>query len=198
MLKLDAGEFQRAASRFDKGAKQASFAMARSLNDSAEAARQHIITTTWPSAVAVKNQRFISAALTTAGQRATKSNLRVELYDRIGRVPLTRLEDGGTKRPGTGMLAVPTRAVRRGSNGAVVRGQKPRALDPKKVVKKGNLLFTRVGRGKNEKLRLLYKLQSSANVRARVPFHRTFNEVVRREMRSNFDRRLLEALQTAR
>ncbi|MCJ2073240.1 hypothetical protein MKK75_31400, partial [Methylobacterium sp. J-030] len=52
------------------------------------------------------------------GQRATKSNLRVELYDRINRVPLTRLEDGGTKQAKSGMIANPTKAIRRGSNGA--------------------------------------------------------------------------------
>lgn len=198
LLTLDSDQFRRAAERYEKGLRQAPFAIARALNDSAEAARQEIITSAWPSAVKVKNQKFISAALTTKGERATKGKLQVTLYDRIGRVPLTRLEEGGTKQAKGGVIAVPTRAVRRGSNGAVVRGQKPRALDPKKVVKKGNLLFVRVGRGKHEKLKLLYKLQPSANVKAMVPFHRVFNTVVRREMRANFDRRLLEALATAR
>jgi hypothetical protein len=198
MLTLDAQEFRRSAERFEKGLKQAPFAVARALNDSADAGREEIITSAWPSAVKVKNQRFISAALTTKGERATKGHLQVTLYDRIGRVPLTRLEQGGTKQARSGTIAVPTRAVRRGSNGAVVRGQKPRALDPKKVVKKGNLIFIRVGRGKHEKLKLLYKLQPSANVKAMVPFHQVFDTVVRREMRANFDRRLLEALRTAK
>ena len=144
----------------------------------------------------MRNPNFLKAALTTRGKRATKRNLRVELYDQLGRASLTKHETGGTKSPKGAALAVPTAAVRsrRGSKGV------PRGLRPKNLpnsFRMGDAVYQRTGKGKNKKLRLMYVLKPSAQISPRVPFHRNFETIMRREVRRAFGPRLEAAMKTA-
>ncbi|MRI57629.1 hypothetical protein D8770_27500 [Methylobacterium sp. DB1607] len=198
MFKMEFRGLDQTLSRLDAAPRQVRFALSRALNDSVEAARTTLVEETWPNSVTARNKGFIKTALTTKGMRATKDSLQSGLVDRIGNVDFVRLEKGGTKTPRGNMLAVPTSRVRRGAGGAVVRSQLPRGLDPNKVVKKGNLIFLKVGRGKSAKLQLMYKLVPQAQIKPKVPFSKTFNQRVRQEMPGAYRRRLAEALKTAR
>lgn len=199
MIKFNMRDFERAAHNIGEIGKQLPFAASLALNRGAEAARSTIINETWPSAVKVKNQSFMNATLRI--ERAKAADFRqngamsVRLYDRFyERVSLTRLEKGGLKTPKRrSHLAIPTPRVRRGSNGAVVKSQRPANL--KRKVVKGGLIFQAEGRGKNSKLRLFYKLQTSVRVPAKVPFHAAFEKTMRVAIRDEFPRAVRDVLQ---
>ena len=144
MLTFDMRDFERAARNFDAILDQVPFALAQAMNDGVEFARQELIDHTWPQSVTVRNPRFLDAALTTRGNRATKTNLRVAIEDRLGRASLPLHAEGGEKRPKGSKLAVPSAAVaaRRGVSG-VPKGLRPRAI-PNSFIK-GNAVYQRIG-----------------------------------------------------
>lgn len=174
---------------------QVPFALSMALNNAVEAARSDLINQTWPRHVTVRKSNFLNAALTTSGERATKNRLRVVLYDRLGRGSLKLHAEGGTKRPLGSRLAIPSSAVKRGSNG-VVASQRPANL-ARKVVKK-NLIFQASGRGKGSKLTLMYKLARVAKIKNDVPFYEDFNAAMTARVRAEFPKALAKAMATRR
>lgn len=111
--------------------------------------------------------------------------MRAEIFDQLGHVDLTRLTLGGTKRPVRGgALAIPSKNVRRNANGAVLKGQKPRALP--RTVRKGDLIFQAQGRGKNSKLKLMYAVRTSGRIKPQVPFYSEFDRLYRAELYKAF------------
>ena len=209
-LTFDLRDFQRVARQMQAFEEQIPFALARALNEAAEVARRELISTTWAQHITVRNPNFLKAALTTKGARATKRNLRVEIYDKLGRGNLSLHDQGGTRR-GQGALAVPTSALasRRGSKG-IPKGMRPKTL-PKSFAKPGKsgdmLIFQRTGSYKkagkralaqdNRHLKLAYVLKPSTPIRADVPFHADFNRVMRREMPRQFQVFMQKAMETA-
>ena len=207
------GEFER----------QVPFALAQALNKSADVAREEL-PQIWAENIRVRNPNFLKAALTTRGSRATKSSLRVELYDQYGRGNLALHDKGGTNRAHTGSLAIPSTAVgqRRGARG-VPKNLKPSALpnsfktDGRRANPhlKPNSVYVRegayrakgsaIGRtGKKRKktadsrtVKLMYTLRPSAPIRADVPLTREFTRIMRREMPRQFDIAMKAAMQTA-
>ncbi len=169
-------DFERKAQEIGGAIDQLPYALSVALNDIAFKARDSLITETWPKSVTVRNRSFIRAALRV--EKATKNNLTVAVADTLGRAHLGMHAKGGMKQA-RGRLAVPTIRVARGASG-VRQSQLPRNL--KNIVVKGNLIFQRVGRGKNAKLRLMYKLQPQARIKKEVPFIEDFQRVMRREM----------------
>ncbi|MBE7202012.1 MAG: hypothetical protein INR70_29985 [Parafilimonas terrae] len=191
MLRLDTSAFERTARNLGLAEKEMPFALANALTHSAFKTKDALVNHTWPSAVKVKNSRFLRASLNVDPAMARDfragRSMSAAIFDNLGHVDLRRLEAGGTKAPTKGgLLAIPTTRVKRGAGGAVRAGQKPRALDPKKVVKKGNLLFMREGRGKNAKLRLMYKLRPNAKIKPTVPFHSDFDRLMRAQIYKSF------------
>lgn len=195
MLRFDFSDLKRWERRFADAPDQIRFAAAGALNDAVERTRERLADETWAQHVTVRDRNFIRAALTTRGERASKGRLRVVLYDQLNRGSLALHDRGGEKRPRGAALAIPSKRVRRGAKG-VVASQRPRAL--KRVVRKGNLIFQAVGRGKNARLELMYRLQASARIKPTVPFHADFAKFMRAEMARTFPARFKKALMSRR
>jgi len=197
MIDFDLREFERAARRVDAYADQVPFALAQALNDAAEIARKEIIDKTWPEHMRVRNARFMAAALTSKGERATKRRLQVAVYDKLGRASLTLHEQGGTKSPRGSAIAVPSAELQgRRSGKGVPKGLRPAALA--NSFRRGDAVFQRTGKGKSKGLKLMYVLKPSTSIPARVPFHADFERVMRREVHRSFGPRLAAAMTTRR
>jgi hypothetical protein len=185
-LQLDTTDFIRAAVSFGAAADQMAFIMMKTLNEAAEKTRSYLIENTWPSHVQVRNRRFLNAALTTRGTRATKTNLSVEIYDRLKRAKLETHARGGTRTGKGGRIAIPSARIdaARGSSGV------PRRLLPanlKDAVKIGDNIFVRPRGAKRKKgggrsLELAYSLRASTRIPKSVPFHEDFARVMRQSV----------------
>jgi hypothetical protein len=192
MLTFDLRAFEARAKELGGQIDQLPFALANSLNQGAFNARRVLVENTWPTHVTVRNSRFMNAALQV--EKATKRDLTVAVSDKLGRAHLALHAKGGTKRA-RGRLAIPTKAVTRGARG-VPQSQRPANL--KRAVVRGGLIFQAQGRGKNAKLRLMFKLQPSAQQPKDVPFFETWRDVMQREMRANFGPAMAKAMQSRR
>lgn len=195
MVDFDFRDFERAARSLNAFSNQVPFALARALNDSAELARSDL-PQTWAEHITVRNPRFLKAALSTKGTRATKARLSVEIYDRLGRANLFLHDQGGSRKPRGAAIAVPSKALQaaRTSKG-VPKGLRPRAI-PNSFVK-GDVLYQRTGKGKNRGLKLMYVLRPQTRISPDVPFHREFDRIMRREVPRQFGVRLEQAMKTA-
>src|SRR5262245_56523142 len=98
-IDVDSSALTDAAIALGAAVDQIPYIMARSLNDAAEATRSYLIHHTWPSSVQVRNQSFMNAALTTKGARASKTDLEVTIYDKLGRANLPLHAKSGTRQP---------------------------------------------------------------------------------------------------
>lgn len=201
-LKFDLRDFQRYARRMDALANQVPFALALALNASAEVARRHIAEDVWPSHVQARNRSFIKAALVTKGTRATKRNLRVVVYDRLGRGSLALHDRGGRRAPRGKAIAVPSGDLQgRRTGKGVPKGLRPRNLPttgPSGTFLKGDVLYRRVGSGKTRGLKLMYVLKPTVPIRADVPFHPEFDRIMRQTMPVQFRLAMRRAMETAR
>jgi hypothetical protein len=173
---------------------QVPFALSLALNDAAKDTRSKLIGETWPRSVVVRNRSFMRAALRTVF--ASKTNLRVGIFDSLGRGSLALHDKGGVKRA-RGQLAIPSKRVqaRRGGKG-VPANLRPRNL-ARKVVKNG-LIFQAQGRGKNSKLVLMYALRAQAKLRADVPFSADFRRFMLQEVERKFPIAMMKAMSTRR
>ncbi|WP_461326188.1 hypothetical protein [Bradyrhizobium diazoefficiens] len=104
----------------------------------------------------------MNAALTTKGSRATKGDLTVEIYDKIGRANLFLHAKGGTRRAKGGNLSIPSSVnVQRTSGGAVRTQQQPKNL--RNSFKRGRFIFQRQGRSTRKakgRIKLMCKRRS--------------------------------------
>jgi hypothetical protein len=180
-LQLDTKDFIRAAASFGAAADQMAYIMMKTLNEAAEKTRTHLIENTWPQHVQVRNRRFMNAALTTRDAKASKTNLSVEIYDRLKRAKLELHARGGT-RTGRGRIAIPTARIdaARGASGV------PKRLLPanlKDAVRIGDNIFVKTkGRGRKksgQRLELAYSLRPSTRIPKSVPFHEDFARIMR-------------------
>jgi hypothetical protein len=198
-------------------AKQARFAASRALNDSAFAARDALVTQLGRSFTLRNNytQRGFRVV------RATKTKLEATIG--TDREYLVDQVEGGTRRrkaiPSRHLRKRPTQIVRRarwprqllaqGSTGSK-RGGKRYLLLPEKGrgklpsflqrLTKGRrrAILQRVGRGKNERLRLLWSLPQAIRLRPRYPFVRTAQDAHLSTYPVRFEVRLHEAMASAR
>jgi hypothetical protein len=195
-LKLDFGDFERAARNFDALADQVPFALAQAMNDGLEEARRELVEVTWPSSISVRNPSFMKAALTTKGNRATKTSLRVAIDDRLGRASLALHAEGGTKTPRGQQLAIPTDALagKRRASG-VPKGLRPRVLP--NSFRKGDVIYQRTG-PKGRKLKPMYTLAPAALIRADVPFESSFERSFILGLAKAFGPRIRAAMATRR
>ena len=189
MLNFDFSAFDRVASRMGTAADQIPFAISVALNKAAQTTENRLADETWAKHVQVRNRGFLRSALRI--ERSNRRNLRVAIFDSLGRANLGLHDKGGIAKPRNGRFAIPTKRVRKGAKG-VVQSQRPSVL-ARKVVKKG-LIFQKVGRGKNEKLQLMYKLQASNKIKADVPFHADFKRFMEDEITREFPKALAQAM----
>lgn len=175
---------------------QLPYAISQAMNASLGFAKTYIEEITWPSAVEVRNPRFIKQVWRR--EFATRHKLRAVLYDRLGRVNLKLLAKGGTKRPRTGgSLAIPEAKVRarRGSKG-VPKNLRPGNLG--RSFRDGDVIYQEIGRGKKRRLRLMYVIKPTANVRAMVPLEIDFANAFIRSLSVAFPMAVRKAMATRR
>jgi len=143
-------------------------------------------------------------------EKATKTSLVAKVYTTAPWMQLQ--ETGGIKRAQGKRLAVPFEqktgnrpgvvfGVKRTKRDLIMKSQKPQALGSKAFVikgRRGDLLATRTGKGKRSVLRILYGLETQANVPARLRFAETAQEVVDRGWRRTFEEAIAFALRTSR
>src|SRR4051812_17006758 len=102
-IKFDLRDFERAAKRMGAAIDQVPYALKNVMNDAAFATRQYLSNDVWPGHLMQRNKRFPAVALNV--DKATKTNLSVSIFDRLGRGNLLAHAKGGTARPRTGKLA---------------------------------------------------------------------------------------------
>jgi hypothetical protein len=187
---FDVADFEQRALDLGAVEDQLPYIFARSLNDAAEKTRSFLIENTWPRSIAAKNRSFIGAALTTKGARATKQNLSVEIYDKLGRGNLKLHAKGGTRRAQGANLAIPSSInVRRTASGAVSRAQTPRALADK-AARRGRFLFA--------KGKMVYTLDPAVPIKRDVPFYQDFTNTMRAAILEALPRNVEIAMRTRR
>jgi hypothetical protein len=192
-VKLNMGDFERAALNAGQALDQVPFALSQALNDAAKVARTEIVDVVWPRTMNVHNSAFMGWIMRT--NFADKHNLEVSIYNREPREFLPRQAEGGTKTPHRGrQIALPSGFVNasRGSGGV------PRWLRPRNVpnsFRKGDAIFQRIGK---DRLRLLYTLKGQARVPKRFPAHETWARIMRSEVMRAFGPRMQAAMRTRR
>jgi hypothetical protein len=195
-LVVDASDFAAAAQDLGAAVDQLPYIFSRTLNDAAFITRKVIVEDVWPRSIKMRNSTFLTAALRV--ELATKSDLRVEIADRLHRAHLRAHARGGSKQ-GRSLLAVPTKRVRRGARGAVVPSDKPRNL--KRAVRRGNLIFQAISSGKHDakgRLQLMYVLTPSVSIPKDVPFFETFYEVMVDQVAAQLPANVALAMRTRR
>ena len=191
-VNFDMSDIEALASRLGVAIEQIPYGISIALNASMESARSYLIGSTWPGGVHVRNTSFMNASLTTRGNKASKRDLSVTLYDKLGRDYIVRQATGGTKTARTGNVAIPNAVnVRRGAHG-VVRSQRPRALQ-NSFVKNGKI-FQRQDKG----LKLMYSLKNSVRVPKHVRMYEDGISVLEREMARALPAAFELAMSTAR
>jgi hypothetical protein len=188
-MTFDVADFEQRAAELGATVDQLPYIFARSLNDAAETTRSFLIERTWPSSIQSKNKSFIGAALTTKGARATRQNLTVEIYDKLGRANLMLHAKGGTRRAKGSNIAIPSSAnIKRTGRGAVPTGQRPAALA--KSERRGRFIFAR---GK-----MMYTLDPAVPIKRDVPFYRDFANSMRQAVLDALPKNVAIAMKTRR
>lgn len=197
-LRLNLTDFEAKAKALGGAQDQVQYALSRALNTAVQNARRVLVEDTWPQHVTQRNPSFIGRALRT--QFSTKRDLRVEIYDDLGRAGLARHADGGTKTPRGRNLAIPpqgavtaqlgTHGVRKALRPAAIIASTPkRAL---RVTPRG--IFV----GKGGRLHLMYALKPSAQQPKDVPFREDFEIAMRNDVRTSFPVAMAKAMSTRR
>jgi hypothetical protein len=194
-LKIDTSAFERRAKELRAQIDQVPYALALAMNQAVKNTRQVLVQDTWPSHVTQRNANFIGRALRT--NFATKRNLRVEIYDGLGRAHL-RLHDVGGDKTARGKFAIPVPgAIRRTARG-VPKGKRPAAIiasTPKRalrVTEKGILV------GKAGRLQMLYAFKASTPQPADVPFGEDFRSTMTIELRTSVAAAVAKAMKPRR
>lgn len=179
---------------------QIPYIMATTLNMAAENTRSYLIETTWPSSVTVRNRSFMNAALTTKGSRATKGDLTVEIYDKIGRANLF-LHAKGRHAPGEGRQPLDPVVGQRAADERRRRADAAAAEEFTEQLQARALHLPTSGpidtQGEN-RIKLMYSLRPSVPIRQDVPFYKDFAEVMRQEMTLNLAIAVIRAMSTRR
>jgi hypothetical protein len=194
-LEIDCRAFEKRADELHAQIDQVPYALALAMNQAAKNTRQVLVQDTWPSHVTQRNTSFIGRALRT--NFANKRNLRVEIYDSLGRAHL-KLHDTGGDKAAKGRFAIPvTGSIARTAKG-VAKSKKPHALvlnTPKRalrITQKG--IFV----GKGGKLQLMYAFKTNTDQPADVPFDQDFRDAMSIELRTSFPAALSRAMASRR
>ena len=164
-------------------------AIRNSLNDTAFDVKKSTVNEVFPRVFAVRDNRFAAAAFRV--KKASRSNLRASVFDRLGRGNLREHINGGTRRARGRHVAVPTDPVkaRRGARGV------PKNLRPTAALAKPNTFVATVNgqkvimqRPKRGKPKVLYVLERRVRIKKRFPFEKNGRSIVRRRFPFHFDR----------
>lgn len=126
-LQIDTTKFEEQAKNFEGATERLPEIFSEWLNTAAFKTRRVLTEVTWPSNVTVRSSSFINAALRV--EPAAPGNLRVSIYDSIGRANLYLHAKGGTSYPRQSrMFAIPMpNVITRRARGIKLR-QSPKEL----------------------------------------------------------------------
>lgn len=192
-LTFDLMDFERFTAKLGGAADQMPFALANAMTASAFRTRTDLTDDVWPTAVNVRNKRFLGVALKI--EKATKRNLRIGIIDGLGRAHLALHAKGGTKHAKKRLAIPATGAVKRTSKG-VRKDQTPRAIigsTPKRALR---VLPSGIFVGRGGRLHLVYSFKGEAHVNSDVPFYDGFDRSMRAGMRKQFPLALANAMKT--
>jgi hypothetical protein len=195
-LSFDMRDFERKAAEIGAAVDQVPFALANAMTTAAFKTRDVLINETWPGHVEQRNRAFIRRALRI--EKARKRDLRVEIYDDLGRANLQLHAKGGQRVSHSGRrLAIPpTGTAQRKAGGAIKAGALPKALiarTPKRALRitpKG--IFV----GEGGRLRLKYVFKGASQIEKDVPFYEDFQRIMRQEIAAAFPATMRNAMQT--
>ena len=194
-LTIDVSQFFEAAKQIEGGASQLPYVFAGLLNDGAFKSRQVWIDHTWPNSVTVRNQAFMSAALHI--DKATKQNLVVSLFDKLGRDFLQRLAVGGINQPRRSRsLAIPLKSWVTYTARGIPRAELPKAIIEKtpdralRITDKG--LFV----GEGGRLHLRYSWKEQTTQPKLVAFYEDFAYTMTQALQSGFVDKFAQAMKT--
>lgn len=184
----------RATKQVGANTDQLPYVISSVLNDAVFAARQVIVQSLWPSHVQERNKPFISASLRV--QKATKENLSAHLYDQLKRGHLKEhAESGITSAHGHRMPIPNLNEIKRSGRG-VRPGQRARDIIASTPARQLRVTATAIFVAEGGRLKYKYALARNAKIKADVPFHETFTDVVNNTMRTSFYPRLKKAMET--
>lgn len=205
--------------------KQVTFAAANALNDLAYEARDTERTNIQGDFI-VRRPWVLQGIQVPSGGKATRDKLEAQVVLEPTRDFLAKFEKGGVKTPSGRNLAIPETA-RPTPQSLIPSRLRPRRLQlaegttqgigfrkdgrtaRRAIRQKGQGLFRtflieglgilqRTGRGAGSRAQLLYAFKPRAEIPPDLHFERTAREVAARSYQRHFNRRLLEALRTAR
>ena len=186
--------------------RQIPFAASQAINDTVKDIRKRIVEVTAPRAFTLRNRRFISSQLRM--EFATKRRLVGAVFDAKGRGQLELHARGGIKRPRGRHLAIPTEDVKAKRTGS---GRIPKRLTPRTVLNKAGrrrafvvtfrsgqeAIVRRIGKGR-QPLEVLHLLERRARIPRSFRFFEDAKKVTKARFKRHFERRLRQALRTAR
>ena len=186
--------------------RQVPFATAGALNDTIKDVRKRIVEVTAPRAFTIRNLRFISSQLRM--EFVTKRKLAAAIFDAKGRGQLELHARGGIKRPRGRHLAIPTEAVeaKRTASGRIPKRLTPRTVLAKAARRRAFIvtfkggqqaIVRRIGKGRLP-LEVLHLLERRARIPRSFRFFEDAKQVTKARFKRHFERRLRQALKTAR
>lgn len=193
-IRFDMRSFEDMVTALDRAARdQLPFALSVMLNEAAKVTRLYLVDTVWPAHVQVRNTRFLGTAMRV--KWASKGDLSVEIFDRLGRAHLKLHAEGGTKQA-RGMFAIPQPGViKRGSRG-VPASQKPSNLP--RSYRQGNRIVQKETKRKGGRARTAYALSAIVRQPKDVPFYEEFGTRFILECQRLFPITFAKAMATAR
>lgn len=201
-VRVDTRELAAFSKRLEAWAdRQLPFATAAALTDTARSARG-VLREGMPRFFKVRNRGVANAVNYKPADKHSREPTAL-VHTEPWAEFLTLQVVGGIKRGTHGnRVAVPTRIVRRTASGRVPKTLKPRPLRRRKGLEEGKLergqIVVRGVRTVPDGLSIFYHLVRGARIKARWPFEEEVAAVVARELGRNFEKRLDQALRTAR
>jgi hypothetical protein len=191
-LKIDTSAFAKRAEELHEQIDAVPYALALAMNRAVENTRNALVQDTWPKHVTQRNSGFIGRAL-RRGAKASERNLRVEIFDSLGRAHL-KLHDAGGGKTAKGKFAIPvTGSIKRTAKG-VPKNKRPAVIianTPKRALRITDRgLFV----GKGGRLKMLYAFRTSTSQPADVPFEQDFRDAMTVELRTSFPAAISAAL----
>jgi hypothetical protein len=180
---------------------QIPFATAGALTSTAFDVRKELVEKTYLASFKLRNRRF--PGLVTNVKKARKRDLSATVGNIRGDAKdyLVRHAEGGSKLPQGRHITVPTAGMKRGTSGAIAKGQRPRNLLKSK---KAFLLTIRgtpviaARKGKTHPLEIKYILSPKAVIKKSLPFFQTAEKIVAQRFAPNFSKAFAFATRTGR
>jgi hypothetical protein len=195
-IKFDLSDLEKKVAALGTAVEQIPFTLSLALNTAVKNTKEALVRNTWPQHVTQRNAAFINRALQI--DYSKKYNLRVEIYDDLGRANLSLHLFGGTASPRSGRFAIPSSTAVTKTAQGVRSSQRPRAITNSFVANlrgHGDAVWKRVG-GRN--LKLMYVLKPSNRVLADVPFENDFRETMADALRTSIPAAMVRAMRTRR